>query len=704
MARGKSAILSVRIVSDVENAIKGMERVGNKTSLMDKAVMAGSAALAAGSAAAIAYGASAVQAAGDLQQSQGAIETIFKDSAGAMLGFSDQAATAVGLTKNEYNEMATLIGAQLKNTGTSMEELGPKTNQLISLGADLSSMFGGTTADAVGALSSALKGEMDPIERYGISLNDATLTAKGLEMGIEKVNGAFTSEQKAAIVMAAIMDQSADAHGNFAKESDTLAHKQQVFAAQLGNVKTTIGEHLLPVVSQFFGFLVDTAGPALQSFADNIPAMVTSAHQSLTGLGNWFTENQGTITTVATIITVLLAPALLRLAATTLYAKAVQVAAWVIVKAQAIAAAVTYVAQSAIMVAKWVWMGVMAMANAVKMAAAWFIALGPIGWAIAAIIAVVAVVVANWDTIKNWTINTWNAVSEWTVNTWNNVTAWIGQKVDAAKAWVAGAWDAVVTWTSTAWNNVTSWTQQAWQAVLDWIGQKVDAVKNWVSTAWDNVVTFTRTAFDNARLAVAIAMVELVISVIQKGEEVMSFFRELPGKIKGALANAGTWLISTGRDMMNGIINGIKEKAGAIADAAKNAVSSAVDKVKGFLGIKSPSRLMRDQVGTMIAEGTAIGIGARAKAVQSAAVDMTRTAFSAVKKVATKPIDVPANVQLTPAATASAAGYTSPSSRSNARVSPIINITINGAIDTVGTARQIRQILATDRILQGYTS
>lgn len=702
---GKSAILSVRIVSDVENAIKGMERVGQKTSLMDKALMGATAVFATGSAASVAYGVSAVQAAGELEQSQGAIESVFKDSAASMLAFSDSASTAVGLTKNEYNSMATLIGSQLKNTGTAMEDLGPKTNDLISLGADLSSMYGGTTADAVEALSAALKGEMDPIEKYGISLSDATLTAKGLEMGIEKVGGAFTAEQKAAITMAAIMDQSADAHGNFAKESDTLAHKQQVFAAQLGNVKTTIGEYLLPVASQFFGFLVDTAGPALQSFAGNIPGMVASAQGALTALGNWFVESQGTITAVATVLAVVLGPALLRLAATTLYAQGIKVAAWTAIQAKAVWAGATYVAQSAIMVAKWVWMGVVSMANAARMAAAWFIALGPIGWAIAAIIAVVAVVVANWDTIKNWTINTWNAVSEWTVNAWNTVVSWIGQKVEAAKAWVSGAWDAVASWTQNAWNSVVSWTQNAWNAVLDWISQKVEAAKAWVSGAWGAIVDFTRTAFENARAAVFTAMLNLALAVINKGEEVMSFFRNLPGKIKGALAGAATWLVSVGGDMMRGLINGIKAKAGEIADAAKGVVSGAVDKVKGFLGIKSPSRLMRDEVGSMIAEGTAIGISRRARAVQGAAVDMTKQAFSAVKASAGKPIELASKVRLTPSAPGSYSAYASASTNATTPA-PVININVKAGefADPVSIADKIESIFRQRNILIGRAS
>ena len=219
---------------------------------------------------------SSIMAAGDLEQSVGGVDAVFKDNARRIHGWAWGAAQALGLSKNSYNEFATLIGAQLKNAGTPMEELAGKTNSLIGLGADLASMFGGTTAEAVEALSSALKGEMDPIEKYGISLNDATLTAKGLEMGIEKVGGAFDPLQKQLIVQALLFDQSADAQGNFAREADTFQGKLQRAGAAWEDLSAKAGEIFLPVMTRIMGFLGDTALPILDEFVGGIRAFKES--------------------------------------------------------------------------------------------------------------------------------------------------------------------------------------------------------------------------------------------------------------------------------------------------------------------------------------------------------------------------------------------------------------------------------------------
>jgi murein DD-endopeptidase MepM/ murein hydrolase activator NlpD len=215
---------------------------------------------------------SAVKGAGEIEQSFGALDSVFKGSSGQMRNWSRNSAKAVGLTSNEFNELGTLIGAQLKNGGTAMDELAPKTNSLITLGADLSSMFGGSAKDAVDALSSALKGERDPIERYGVSLNQAKIDAEAAALGFEKVGGALSAEATQAATMSLIMKQTSDAHGNFAKESDTFAHKQQVMAAQWGDLTTKVGELFLPTITNLIGFFSDKAMPVITEVVGGVRA------------------------------------------------------------------------------------------------------------------------------------------------------------------------------------------------------------------------------------------------------------------------------------------------------------------------------------------------------------------------------------------------------------------------------------------------
>lgn len=211
-----------------------------------------------------------VKEAGDLEQSLGAVDAVFKDSAGSIHNWAQAASTSVGISRNEYNQFASVLGSMLKNAGTPMDQLGDKTNKLITLGADLASMYGGTTADAIEAISAALRGEMDPIERYGISLNDAMLTQEGLRLGIQKTGGSFDTQQKQLIVQSLLFKQSADAQGNFYRETDTYQHKTQVLAAQWKDLSAQIGERFLPSAGAVAEWLSTQGLPLFKQFADAI--------------------------------------------------------------------------------------------------------------------------------------------------------------------------------------------------------------------------------------------------------------------------------------------------------------------------------------------------------------------------------------------------------------------------------------------------
>ena len=78
-----------------------------------------------------------------------------------------------------------------------------------------------------------------------------------------------------------------------------------------------------------------------------------------------------------------------------------------------------------------------------------------------------------------------------------------------------------------------------------------------------------------------------------------------------------------GTAIVDGIKNGVKNAAKGLTDSVVNAASGAVSGVKNFLGIRSPSRLMRDEVGQMIGAGMAEGISNSTRKVQTAMGGLT---------------------------------------------------------------------------------
>ncbi|WP_337970248.1 hypothetical protein [Virgibacillus salexigens] len=115
------------------------------------------------------------------------------------------------------------------------------------------------------------------------------------------------------------------------------------------------------------------------------------------------------------------------------------------------------IASMAKMIAKYAWMGAKSLVHAAKVASSWVIAMGPVGWVIATIVGLVAVIVANWDKVKNWTVKTWDKVwgtiKEIVDNIWNKITDVFGNIVDffdginlydSGKAIIQSAIDGIV--------------------------------------------------------------------------------------------------------------------------------------------------------------------------------------------------------------------------------------------------------------------
>lgn len=267
-----SVALTLRVLADTSQAAGQLRNLGQETqSFADRAGKA--AAVAAGFAAVTGGIMAAANAASKLEQASGGVEAVFKSGAGAVKAWADQAATSIGLSKSQYMELATLIGSQLKNAGVAMSDLGGSTDQLIQQGADLAAMFGGTTAEAVEAISSALKGERDPIEKYGITLTEAGVQAEILAMGLDTSTTAAQQHAKAMATLSLITKQGGDAWGAAAREADTFAAQQQVLQAVTQNVLAELGQVFLPMLADLAGAFVDMA-PAIQAMLTPLAGLI----------------------------------------------------------------------------------------------------------------------------------------------------------------------------------------------------------------------------------------------------------------------------------------------------------------------------------------------------------------------------------------------------------------------------------------------
>ena len=233
-------------------AFKQLETNGEKaTFLLKKAFVPATAALAGLAVA----GGKAVSMASDLAETQNKVGVIFGSSAKSIQAFANNANKALGQTQNEALTAASTFGTFGKAAGLAGDDLATFSTDFVTLASDLASFNNSTPEEATLALGAALRGESEPLRRFGVLLDDATLKAKATEMGIYSGNKALTAQQKILAAQQAILEQTTDAQGDFARTSDGLANQQRILKATLEDTVTQIGMALLPAVQAVLPFL-----------------------------------------------------------------------------------------------------------------------------------------------------------------------------------------------------------------------------------------------------------------------------------------------------------------------------------------------------------------------------------------------------------------------------------------------------------------
>lgn len=210
--------------------------------------MVGPAIAALGVGAAFGFAKNAVASFSELEDSSAAAAVTFSGNMDRITALSLKGSTTLGLSSQQVVSSAQTFGVFGKAAGLAGEDLESFAVDMTTLSGDLSSFSGKSTEDAIAAVGSAMRGEFEPIRSFGVLLDEATLKAEAMSMGlITNTKDALTPQQKTLAAQSAILKQTSDAQGDFARTSMSTANVQKALAAETENTSAKLGSVLAPM-------------------------------------------------------------------------------------------------------------------------------------------------------------------------------------------------------------------------------------------------------------------------------------------------------------------------------------------------------------------------------------------------------------------------------------------------------------------------
>lgn len=189
-----------------------------------------------------------------------------------------------------------------------------------------------------------------------------------------------------------------------------------------------------------------------------------------------------------------------------------------------------------------------------------------------------------WNDIKSSASSAWTQLKSTVTSTFESARTALTTSANNLKSSLSSAWSSMKSTATQAWTNIKSSVSSAVSSLKSDTENKINSVKTAVQNAWSSITSATSSAWSNIQS-----------SVTSRWNSLYNSF------------NSTNWF-SVGSNICSGIQNGINAGWGWLSSTVSGLASNLLRAAKNALGIRSPSRLFRDEVGQFISLGMAEGI------------------------------------------------------------------------------------------------
>lgn len=579
----------IKIKGDDSPFQKVLGKIG---SAVNTAVKASAAAVGAASAGVAALGTACINAYADYEQLVGGVETLFKDSAETIHSYADNAYKTAGLSANEYMETVTSFSASLlQSLDGDTEKAAAAADLAITDMADNANKMGTAMESIQNAYQGFAKQNYTMLDNLKLGYGGTKEEMQRLLADAEKLSGVKYDLSSYADIVEAIhvIQTEMGITGTTAKEASTtiqgsvasmkaawanlmvgMADDTQNFDMLLSNFIESIGtvaDNLLPrigIVIEGMGKLVAGLAPEIASALPTLtnellPNLVELGVQSISALVQGIQENGDSLAAGALSIVGTLAEGIAEL----LPMVADTAASLVVSLADGLTESLPDIIPIAIETISTLVENLTENANTVIEAGIQIIlALGE---------GLIAALPQLIETVPQIVINIANVIND-------NAPKLIDTALYLITRLAVGLVQAIPTLVV----NIPKIIEAIVAAFMafQWLNlgkQLIDGVANGVKKAGESMATAAKNAFSKFK-----------------------------AKITGS--EVATELKNIGKYIIDGIVGGIKNSLSKIANIAGKIKDTLLSKLKGLFKIASPSKLMKEEVGTYIGEGIAVGI------------------------------------------------------------------------------------------------
>ncbi len=214
----------IRLLGDTRDLERKFESVGSKLNKIgDKFSSVGKRLTIGVTAPLVAGGVAAFKFASDLGESMNKVDVVFGKASGSVKRFSADAARSLGISQQEALAAAGTFGNLFTAMGIGEQASANMSTSLVELAGDLASFNNVDPTEALDALRSGLTGETEPLKRFGVNINEATLKAKALELGLIDNTSAQKSNKASSEALADAHRGVADATQDAADRTESAA-------------------------------------------------------------------------------------------------------------------------------------------------------------------------------------------------------------------------------------------------------------------------------------------------------------------------------------------------------------------------------------------------------------------------------------------------------------------------------------------------